>query len=107
MIGYREDFFIYIKGSEAMAQVAQIGGGCPDPGGTKGQTGRSSVHLTELQASLFMILFPYNSKNVMMKTVRDAHELMGAVHNGILPPTPSSWHRPPVLRSQPHNVPSL
>jgi len=38
----------YIKGSEAMTQVAQRCGGCPIPGDTQGQAGWGSEHLMEL-----------------------------------------------------------
>ena len=31
--------FLYTKGGEALAQVAQRGGGCPIPGDTPGQAG--------------------------------------------------------------------
>jgi len=32
----------YAKGGEALAQVAEIGGGCPIPGDTQGQAGWGS-----------------------------------------------------------------
>ena len=35
----------YTKGGEALAQVAQRGGGCPVPGDAQGQAGRGSEHL--------------------------------------------------------------
>ena len=38
---------------EAVAQVAQTGGGCPIPGDIQGQAGWGSEHLMELQVSLF------------------------------------------------------
>ena len=38
----------YNKGSEALAQVVQRGGGHPIPGDTQGQAGRGSEHLMEL-----------------------------------------------------------
>jgi len=34
--------FFYTKGGEALAQVAQRGGGCPIPGDTQGQAGQGS-----------------------------------------------------------------
>ena len=34
--------FFYSKGGEALAQVAQRGGGCPIPGDTQGQAGWGS-----------------------------------------------------------------
>ena len=46
--------FFYDKGSEALAQVVQRGGGCPIPGVTQGQAGCGSEHLMELQVSLFI-----------------------------------------------------
>jgi len=42
--GCREEIF-YSKGSEALAQVAQRGVGCPIPGDTQGQAGQGSEHL--------------------------------------------------------------
>ena len=38
----------HCEGNEALAQVAQGGGGCPVPGDTKGQAERGSEHLIEL-----------------------------------------------------------
>jgi len=38
----------YDKNSEALAQVAQRGGGCPISGDTQGQAGWGSEHLMEL-----------------------------------------------------------
>ncbi len=38
----------YRKSVEAVAQVAQRGGGCPIPADTQGQAGRGSEHLMEL-----------------------------------------------------------
>ena len=52
-IAYKKIAF-YCKGGEALAQVAQRGGGCPIPGDTQGQAGRGSEHLMELQVSLFI-----------------------------------------------------
>ena len=46
--------FFYIKGGEALAQVAQSGGGCPSPEDTQGQAGWGSEHLMKLQVSLFL-----------------------------------------------------
>ena len=43
----------YHQGGEALAQVAQRGGGCPIPGDTQGQAGWGSEHLMELWVSLF------------------------------------------------------
>ena len=40
-VGCKENVF-YNKGGEALAQVAQRGGGCPIPGDTQGQTGQGS-----------------------------------------------------------------
>jgi len=49
-------FFIiiifYDKGSEALEQFAQRGGGCPVPGDTQGQAGWGSEHLIVLYMSL-------------------------------------------------------
>ena len=44
----------YHQGGEAVAQVAQRGGGCPIPGDTQGQAGWGSEHLMELWVSLFI-----------------------------------------------------
>ena len=41
--------------SEALAQVAQKGGGCPIPGDTQGQAGGALSILIELQVSLFIV----------------------------------------------------
>ena len=38
----------YDKSSEAVAQVAQRGGGCPVPGDTQGEAGPGSEHLMGL-----------------------------------------------------------
>jgi len=46
--------FFSSKGGEALAQVAQRGGGCPIPGDTRGQAGWGSEHLIELLMSLFI-----------------------------------------------------
>ena len=43
----------YIRGGEALAQVAWRGGGAPIPGETQGQAGPGSEHLMELWVSLF------------------------------------------------------
>jgi len=48
---YKESFF-YNKGSEALAQVAPRGDGCPILGDNKGQAGQGSEHLMELWVSL-------------------------------------------------------
>jgi len=40
---YKKKLF-YNMGSEALAQVAQRGGGCPIPGDTQAQAGRGSEH---------------------------------------------------------------
>ena len=45
--GIRKKLF-YNKGGEALAQVAQRGGGCPIPGDTQGQAGRDSEYLINL-----------------------------------------------------------
>ena len=37
--------FFYSKGGEALAQVAQRGGGCPVPGGTQGHNGEALRYL--------------------------------------------------------------
>jgi len=42
------EVFFYDKGDEALAQVAQKGGGCPVPGDTQGQAGWGSEYLMEL-----------------------------------------------------------
>ena len=54
---YKEEVF-YSKGSEALAQVAQRGGGCPIPGDSQGQAGGALSTLIELQASLFIGVGP-------------------------------------------------
>jgi len=36
------------RGGEALAQVAQRGGGCPIPAGIQDQDGKSSEHLMKL-----------------------------------------------------------
>ena len=38
----RKKFFFYHKGGEALAQVAQRGGGCPVPADAQGEAGRGS-----------------------------------------------------------------
>ena len=43
----------YKHSGEALAQVAQRGGGCPTLGDTQGQAGWGSEHLTELWVFLF------------------------------------------------------
>ena len=51
-MGYKEKVF-YSKGREALAHVAQRGGGCFIPGDTQGQAGQGSEYLMELWVSLF------------------------------------------------------
>ena len=46
-MGYKEKVF-YSKGREALAHVAQRGGGCFIPGDTQGQAGQGSEYLVEL-----------------------------------------------------------
>ena len=46
-LGIRKKFF-YCKIGEALAQVAQRGGGCPIHGDTQGQAGWDSEQLMEL-----------------------------------------------------------
>jgi len=41
-------FAFYSKGGDALAQVAQRGGGSPIPEDIQGQTGQGSEHLMEL-----------------------------------------------------------
>jgi len=38
-------FLKFVKKHEALEQVDQKDGGCPDPGGTQGQAGQSFEHL--------------------------------------------------------------
>ena len=45
-VKYKEAFGS--KGSEALAQFAQVSGGCPTSGDTQGQAGWGSEHLMEL-----------------------------------------------------------
>ena len=52
-IGQKEKSF-YSKGGEALAQVAQRGGGCPIPGDIQGWAGQGPEHLMELWVFLFI-----------------------------------------------------